>query len=108
MAKETIKRATVTALIPTEWPTPEKNYLTMEQVPYLKSLIKEAQDKGYTSEEILMEWDAFVRNKPQQAPAAEGDDVFLEDAFRILFKGRSYHETKLHYAAFIDFANAKL
>ena len=108
MAKKLIKRATVTALVPAEWPTPERNYLTMEQVPYLRSLIKDAQDKGYTSEEILLEWDAFVRNKPQQTPAAEGDEIMLEDAFRILFAEKSYSETKQHYAAFIDFANMEL
>ncbi len=109
MAKKLIKRANVTALVPNQWPTPERqHYLTMEQTPYLRSLIKEAQDNGYTTEEILLEWDSFQRTKPQQAPAAEGNEVLLADAFRILFAGKSYFETKLHYAAFIDFANMVL
>lgn len=108
MAEKTFKRADIIALIPAEWPTPERNYLTMEQVPYLRSLIKEAQSKGYTPEETLLQWDAFVRNKPQQTPAAEGDEIMLEDAFRILFAEKSYSETKQHYAAFIDFANMDL
>ncbi len=88
-----------------QWPTPEGNYLSASQTPYLEAILKEAKEKGITKEDMLTAWSDMLYMKSNDQFAPEFEHVALGAALHQLFFDLDYHRTKQHYAAYLELAN---
>ncbi len=90
----------VKELIPEKWPTTNKPFFRVSEVPYLKRMITEAKLGGYKEEEIKEAWDKMLKMKSQNKEYPEEFwFLTLDMAFYVLFRDLSYDETLMHSVA---------
>ena len=87
---------------PSVWPETSANYFTVDEVPYLASLIGSAKLKGFEKNDLLEAWDKMMNKKAAKTVLPKGwYAVDLDEALLILFEPVSYHVAKKHFAAFL-------
>ena len=105
MAKEIFDSQEIKAIRPTLAPErKDSNFLSCEQVPYLRELIIKARKEGYSQEEACEAWSKLLNNKSKEIDFEGKDTLDLAEALTVLFQNLSYYETKWHYCAFLEFA----
>ena len=105
MAKEIFDSQEIKAIRPTLAPErKDSNFLSCEQVPYLRELIIKARKEGYSQEEACEAWAKLLNNKSREIDFEGKDEPLnLAEALTVLFQNLSYYETKWHYVAFLEF-----
>ena len=106
MAKEIFQSNEVKSIRPEFAPqlATGKNFLSCEQVDYLREIVVKARQGGYSQEDGCRAWAQMLNNKSNQVDfEGKDEDLDLAEALTVLFQNLSYYETKWHYVAFLEF-----
>lgn len=105
MAKEIFQSNEVKSIRPEFAPqlATGKNFLSCEQVDYLREIVVKARQKGYSQEEGCQAWARMLNNKSNQVDCEDKGLLNLSEALTVLFQNICYYEAKQHYVAFLEF-----
>ena len=105
MAKEIFDSTDVKSIRPEFAPqlAAGKNFLSCEQVDYLREIVVKARQKGYSQEEGCQAWARMLNNKSNQVDCEDKGLLNLSEALTVLFQNICYYEAKQHYVAFLEF-----
>ena len=105
MAKEIFDSTDVKSIRPEFAPqlATGKNFLSCEQVDYLREIIVRAHQEGYSQEEGCQAWARMLNNKSNSVDYENKEQLDLSEALTVLFQNICYYEAKQHYVAFLEF-----
>ena len=105
MAKEIFQSNEVKSIRPEFAPqlATGKNFLSCEQVDYLREIVVKARQGGYSQEDGCRAWAQMLNNKSNQVDYEDKEQLDLSEALTVLFQNICYYEAKQHYVAFLEF-----